>query len=112
MCVTPAYRRWSPPLAGQQATSSISKPFAAAHSATPSSDRSGNAAVISPSLTGSPPSSFVRPSRELHLEVDVDVVALRDVPALGQLERRVVLVRDQPPLDEERRALPHPEQAR
>ena len=31
MCETPAYRRRSPPEAGQQATSSISKPFVGAH---------------------------------------------------------------------------------
>ncbi len=56
MCVTPAYRRCSPPEAGQHATSSISKPFAAAHAGDLArASRSANAAVSSPSFTASPP---------------------------------------------------------
>ena len=45
---TPAYRRISPPEAGQQATSIVSNCSAAAQAATSSSDMSGKAAVSSP----------------------------------------------------------------
>ena len=50
MCDTPAYRRLGPSARGQQATSSIEKPFADAHSATSSNGVSGKAAVSKPSF--------------------------------------------------------------
>src|SRR4029077_13960736 len=68
ICETPAYRRCSPLAAGQEAISSVSKPFAADHSATSSRVSVGKAAVIRPSfMAAPPPRTFEDPSSDRYI---------------------------------------------